>query len=71
MFNHRVVTRAFDTSSPSDLAAYDRVLNNPLCSIVEKHIEKLSERAVGGEDGPTIINDRILMIVSWKEKVLL
>jgi hypothetical protein len=71
VYNSVVKTRTFDTSSSNDLKDYDWVLNNPLCSIIEAITEKISDRSIGGEGEPTIINDRIVRIVSWKEKVLL
>jgi small nuclear ribonucleoprotein (snRNP)-like protein len=66
-----VKTRAFDTSLKGDLEAYDKIMNNPLCSIVEKATEKLSDRMVGGEGEQTMINDKVVMIVTWKEKALI
>lgn len=63
-------TKKFEMDSAQDMREYEGIMNNPLCTIVESKIEKLTEREFG-EEGQTMSNDRLLRIITWKEKELL
>jgi hypothetical protein len=64
-------TRRFDTDNRSDLEEYDKVLSNPLCTVIDSKREKITDREMGEEGRIISMNDRIVMVVTWKEKTLL
>lgn len=70
MYNTVVHSNKFDLDSAEQRREYDAILNNPLCTVVESRIEKLTEREFG-EEGQTMSNDRLIRIITWKQKELL
>lgn len=71
MYRSEVHTERFDTDSASDLAEYDRILNNSLCVIISEMTEKVSDREMGAEGNIVGIHDRLVKVVTYKEKSLL
>jgi len=70
MYNIRRKTEKFDSDDTADLAKYDEILNNPLCTIVKERQEKLKENVFDNEGRLSSSNERIIMVVTWDEKVL-
>jgi hypothetical protein len=60
-----------DMNNDRDLAAFDVVLNNPLCVILGEKAEKITEREMGDEGKIMSIQDSLVKIVTYKEKSLL
>ena len=71
MYRWTTRTERFDTDKKDDLRRYDEILNNPLCVVLEKRNEKISDKSIDGEGGITDIHERIVMVMTWKEKQLL
>ena len=70
MYRWVVHTERYDSDSKKDLAAYSAILDNPLCIVLEKRCEKISDKDMC--DGEiSSIHERIVMVVTWKEKQLL
>ena len=63
-------TQRFDTDEEEDLREYSKILSNPLCTIVEKRTEKISDKEMS-EGEVVSIHERVVMVVSWQEKKLL
>ena len=65
-------TKRFDTGDAKDRASYAEILNNPLCVIIEREKEKISNKVTsGGDDGITEIDERLLVVMTWKERTIL
>ena len=71
MYKVKRKTRKFDTDSADDLAKYDAILNDPLCSILSERNEKLSLRSHDPETKATISDDKMILVVTWERKELL
>lgn len=54
-----------------DLSNYDAILNNPLCVFISEKDEKISDREMGSEGNIVAIHDRMVKVVTFKEKSLL
>lgn len=61
-------TRQFDFSDFKDREEYDSVLNDPLCTILEKVKEKLRSEEQIGES--RVVTERLVFLVTWQEKKL-
>jgi len=61
-------TAQFDLNSQKDRFTYDEILNDPLCTIIEKIKEKMREESRDGEE--VTIKERLVFIVTWEEKKL-
>lgn len=60
--------KAFDTLSDTDMTEYEVILNNPLCTILEKeHITK-KEKFFSEEGVPVQSNEIPYILVHWEEK---
>lgn len=70
MYHFEYHTRKFDTEDNQDLQDYDDILNNPLCSVVEKRTEKLTTKEFS-EGEVSSQNDRVILVVTWREKKLI
>lgn len=74
MFKWKTHTKKFDTDDASDMVKYSEVINNPLCTVISHHRDKVSDRYLTkGDDGDgdtTHIHEHIVLVVTWKEKVL-
>lgn len=70
MYRQELETITVDTSDPKSVEEYDRILNNPLCVIISENLEKMTTR-VGDSDGGFSSSDRLIKLVTYKEKVLL
>jgi DNA primase large subunit len=64
-------TEQFSISdTKKDREAYDAIINNPLTTIIREIKEKLTEKAMNEDGEPTYIQERIVLVVTWQEKVL-
>ena len=63
-------TEQFEIEDRKDREKYDAIIDNPLCHIVSVIREKLTEKAMGDEGEPTYIKERIILIVTYQEKML-
>ena len=64
-------TRQFDFSEAEHIADYDAVLNDPLCTILDKVKEKLRDEERDGDTGRTIsVKERLVFLVTWEVKKL-
>ena len=61
-------TRQFSLDTPLDRDEYDSIINNPLCTILEKSKEKLRDEEQEGETRR--VTERIVLLVTWQEKKL-
>lgn len=61
-------TRQFSLDTPQDRDEYDSIINNPLCTILEKSKEKLRDEEQEGETRR--VTERIVLLVTWQEKKL-
>lgn len=64
-------TKRFDTDNAAHLKEYDQILSNPLCVVIDNKREKISDREMNEEGRILSMNDRIVMVVTWKKKRLL
>ena len=64
-------TERFDTDKENDLKSYDEVLNNPLCTIIDRRQEKIREEHKDDEGNTVFIKERIVWVVTWEERQLL
>ncbi len=71
MYRSTVKTERFDTDNQGNLAAYDSILNNPLCVVLSERDEKVTDREMGSEGNIVGLHDRIVKVVTYKEKSLL
>ena len=61
--------RLFRTDDPADMERYDELINNPLCAITEKLMEKEVDKIY--EEGQLReTRERICWLVHWKERQL-
>lgn len=63
-------TEQFEIEERKDREKYDAIIDNPLCHIVSVIREKLTKKAMGDEGEPTYIKERIILIVTYQEKML-
>ena len=62
-------TRKFDTDELADLADYDAILSNPLCSIINEQKEKLRQEQY--DEGKLVHSEEhVIKVVTWEEKVI-
>jgi len=64
-------TKKFNTDNIRDLEEYDEILNNPLCSIISERREKLTTKIMDDEGKMIGQNDKMILVVTWDEKILL
>lgn len=60
-----------DTSDAEDRAEYDRILNDPMCSVLSEIKEKLTECEYNEEGKLSRKTDRIVLIITYEERKLL
>lgn len=62
--------KKFQTDDPAQMEEYEQIINNPLCCVIEKVIEK--ERDQEYNDRGNLIRQRdiLFFLVHWEEKVL-
>lgn len=71
MYLTKKETKKFNTEVAEDLREYDEILNDPLCTIISEHKEKLNETDYDEETGKPIRSvDKIVLVVTWEEKYL-
>ena len=70
MYSTKHQTRKFDTDEEDELAAYDEILNNPLCTIVSERKEKLKLEDYDGDGNMIHMEEHIILVVTWDEKIL-
>jgi hypothetical protein len=69
MYNIERHTRKFNTDDNADLSEYERILNDPLCTVIVERKEKITEKQ-GTSDGMMNQQEYVIMVVTWDEKVL-
>jgi len=63
--------RTFDTTNEADMVYYEtNVLNNELCTVLDKEIFVKKEKFFNEEGIPTHSSDTPLLMVHWEEKVI-
>lgn len=70
MYNIVRRTNKFNTDNQDELAEYDTILNNPLCTIISQRTEKLSEKDFGEEGQMLSLREYVIIVVTWEEKLL-
>jgi hypothetical protein len=70
MYTLETHTKKFNTDLPEDMAEYDEILNDPLCSIISEKREKLVEKNFDDEGKLSNITERLIMVVTWTRKML-
>jgi len=62
--------KKFDTDISTDMKQYNDILNDPLCTIVDKVVEK--EKVQEYNDRGNLIRqkDIIYFLIHWEEKIL-
>jgi hypothetical protein len=66
-----VKTERFDTDRKEDLESFDKIMNNPLCVVLSERDEKITDREMGSEGNIVSIHDRIVKVITYKEKSIL
>lgn len=70
MYSTKTSTRRFDMDKEGDLNEYSAILSDPTCTVLMVHKEKLTDKEF--EDGKMVsMHERVVLIVTWEEKVLL
>jgi hypothetical protein len=70
VYTSEVHTMTFNMNEAKDLNAYSGVINNPLNVVLAEITEKLSDREM--QDGQvSSIQERLVKVVTWKEKKLM
>lgn len=68
MYKTTKYTRQFCMSDSKDRDEYDEIVNNPLCTVLEKSKEKLREEEQIGES--RVVKETLVFLVTWQEKKL-
>lgn len=71
MYNVINRTEKFDLINPKDREAYDRILNDPTCTIVRELKEKLTEREMGDEGQITSFREYLILVVTYQKRVIM
>ena len=71
MYRSTVKTERFDMDNETHLRNYDAILNNPLCILISEKDEKISDREMGAEGNIVAIHDRMVKVITFKEKSFL
>ncbi len=70
MYNVRRKTEKFDTDVSAELQQYNDIINDPLCSVISEKKEKLREEHYDDEGKLMSFSEKIILVVTWDEKVL-
>lgn len=70
MYSTKHKTKKFDTDDEDELEEYDEILNNPLCTIVSERKEKLKMEDYDNEGNMIHMEEHIILVVTWDEKIL-
>lgn len=71
MYFTRTRTEKFHTDNSEDMEEYDKILNDPLCTVMAERKEKLNETEFDENTGkPSRSVDEIVLVVTWEEKYL-
>ena len=70
MYNTERHTQKFNTDETEEMEQYDEILNNPLCTVIAERKEKLSKKEFNGEGQMSSIDEHVILVVTWDEKVL-
>lgn len=70
MYNVRRKTEKFDTDVSAELQRYNDIINDPLCSVISEKKEKLREEHYDDEGKLMSFSEKIILVVTWDEKVL-
>ena len=60
----------FNTNTPSDMEEYGRIINDTLCTITSKELEKEKSQEYSDEGKLISSRELIYFLVHWEEKVL-
>jgi hypothetical protein len=67
MYKTETITKRFDTDRQDHLDEYSDVVNDPTCTIVREHKEKISEKSFD-EGKLSNVYERIVLVVTWQQK---
>lgn len=70
LYNITRRVKKFDTDEPNDIEEYEDILNNPLCSIVESHREKLKTKEFDLDGNLLSETEQFIMVVTWEVRSL-
>ena len=70
MYNVRRKTEKFNTDVSAELQHYNDIINDPLCSVISEKKEKLREEHYDDEGKLMSFSEKIILVVTWDEKVL-
>ncbi len=70
MYNTKHKTKKFNTDDEADLTEYDKILNDPLCTILSEKKEKLKLEEYDNEGNMIHMEEKIILVVTWDQKVL-
>ena len=59
-------TKRFLSNNDEDLAAYDSILNDPMCTVIREHKEKIKEVDYDGDSSSQ--REWIEYLVTWEQK---
>jgi len=64
-------TVRLEMDNDKDLERYDKILNDPLCSIIRELKEKVQDKAFDEEGRLSHLHERVVLVVTYQEKSLL
>lgn len=70
MFDLKRRTQRFRTDDDAAMAEYQKIVNDPLCAILDRQTEKISEKDFDGEGNMMSLREYVVWVVTWDEKTL-
>lgn len=64
-------TEKFDLNSRQDLEAYDRIINDPSCTIIKEVREKLTEKDLGDEGRITSFKEFLYLFITYQKRIIM
>lgn len=71
MFSTTKKTMVLDLNDKKELAIYDGILNNSLCTVIREHKEKMADKEFDDEGKMISLREKLVLVVTWEEKKLL
>lgn len=71
MFEVKVRVKKLNLDNDKDIEIYEKILNDPLCTIIEERNEKLTEKIFDGKGKISNLTETFTRIVKWEEKTLI
>ena len=62
--------KQFQLDNSDDMAEYEKILNDPLCTVMEKENFKVTEKTFSDRGVLTNITERVYYLVHWEERIL-